>query len=673
MVGFYFGDPTDSRDLRDAGLDVVPSQTGEVLGATFGQAMADNPTTRLGEVTSRNAGDTGYLVDGFGNVAQIGQPRALMAPEDANKEFKLPGMVPFSRPVSRETAQDIFEEHRRRLERENIIARRDGGVLTGGVARFGTQLLAGALDPLNVASAFIPVVPEAKVAAWLADAGAGAIARAGVRARVGLAEGVVGAAALEPANYLLDRQTQNDWTMGNAAMNIALGAVMGGALHTGVGAVRDWRAGPADQAFADGVGRLSAESREAGMRAAVAAHVEGRPVNIADALDASEAMGHIRELEGWARQTRRLMDDTDRAVTETATAGAPDRAAALRAAEENLSRLREESNRLRADIADTTERAFRQVDDRTVRAQLDDATNARIQRVEAELAFGNLPAARRAALEQERTMLLEGSDIQGRAIAASGDNLEVQRTLAERTALQRELARRQGEAATAERSLAGLRQEIEAARMRAEAEGRVNERSWKIQEAAIESRAEVLQALAERTIRRYAAWAGVDAGDVSALATRLLTAEDPATAIRAEFARMGRNTPERAGVPTPEDMAAQSEMSGALSRLYGYADEATRMAHDQQAQVDARIEDTARRVDELKQTAPKAEGQVAEQIAELQRDQATLDATIAAERDAGRFTPEQERILRDFDEAAKTAEGDARAMEAAGYCAAVRG
>ena len=481
---------------------------------------------------------------------------------------------------------------------------------------------------------------------------------------MGAVEGAVGAAALEPLNYALDRASQNDWTMGNAAMNIALGGAMGGVLHPAIGAFgreeRLLRARDRVQGIIDG---LAPETRETAMRGALAQIVEGRRVNVADAIDAAEAMRAAGELRTWAEQTRRLTEETDAAIGSTTPRETADWGPVAAKARENLARLAEEANGIRAEIAS--------VQVRTLRAALDPDTLARLNDIEGELA-GTIPRARRQRLEQERQGILEGVNRE-RTVAGAADNIEVARGLAEEQGLRAALARAEAQRQAAEAAAGSTDEMVALAARQREADAATTDRGWSRREALIASKAEVIQALTERTLRRYAAQLGVEAGDAGRSALRILTAEDPGAEALAVLSEMRRGAPRRMGVPTPDDMKAQEAMDAALSRLYGEADRARMAAMDAERVTDSRISDTAARVEELNANAPKAEGVVEKQIAEVTKDLAALDTVIQAERNAGRFSPEQERILREFDDAAKMAEGDAKAMEAAGFCAAVRG
>lgn len=123
------------------------------------------------------------------------------------------------------------------IRRQEVLQGGEGGFLEGA-ARLGTGLGLSLLDPLNVASAFIPVVGEARYGKLVAGA-AGAIGRFGVRAGVGAVEGAVGAAVLEPIIAAARRQELADYTLADSMANIAFGGLFGGGLHGIGGAIGD--------------------------------------------------------------------------------------------------------------------------------------------------------------------------------------------------------------------------------------------------------------------------------------------------------------------------------------------------------------------------------------------------------------------------------------------------
>jgi len=664
MSGLFYGAPVDSLAEREAGLDIVPTVTGEVLGATAGQAWHDN----LG-VSALRVGDREYrqgvTLDAFGVPIQTPDRNVPnLTADEANAKFKLPGMRPFTAPVAEDVAADIYEDFRQKMIRENTVARRQTSIGTGMAAQFVTSALVSLADPLNVAAAFIPVVPEAKVAAWLASQTSG-VGRAAVRAGVGAATGAVGMAALEPFAYARDIAEHNDWTMGGAALNVALGAAMGGVLHPLVG-----RFSAEERALRERVASLPPETREAASRASVAAVLEDRPVAAAQLVESAEAARAAGELRQWVDQTERLMRDTDAAIDATTTRPIPltDEARAR----SGLQSLRDETERLKLEIRDIHERAYQEVAPRVLYGLLDDVSRARVERIDAELTFASaLPRTRRAALEQERTMILEGQPgLRERAIAASGDNLEVQRTLAEAQGLRGELDRLVSQQRRAEVGLNAVETanaERRAANLANEAAGN---RAWQIDEARISSRAEVLQSLAERTLRRYAAGQGAPLApeDASRLAVRVLTAENPQAEIRAVLAELDR----QAGVPyAVADRPVN--VDAATQAMDGIAQSAKQAMLDATHAPNPQAEVRAQEIRALQERAPESTGPADEQIARLAEDQKRYDAILDAERQAERLKPEDEALIAAAAERAALMEGDAKAMEAASFCAAMRG
>jgi hypothetical protein len=126
---------------------------------------------------------------------------------------------------------------KRREAEQNMIAERTRG-FAASAAGFAGGLAASLTDPINIGSAFIPVVGQARYAAWLRAAGS-PLGRAGVRAGTGALEGAVGAAAIEPLVFAGAQAGQLDYTAADSFLNIAFGTILGGGLHSIGGAVAD--------------------------------------------------------------------------------------------------------------------------------------------------------------------------------------------------------------------------------------------------------------------------------------------------------------------------------------------------------------------------------------------------------------------------------------------------
>lgn len=236
----YAGDAPalDRRTLLD-----IPADSGDVFGASFGGTSNENASTALYRLEQLNQAQEGravvmgpesYLAPNAGRLEPetrlIDAEQARNQVADAGLDIKIPDQG------IRQGALDILmERHREQLARQQVFARAASGTMP---AKIAGALAASLLDPLNIASAFVPVVGEARYARLLAGA-ATPLGRAAVRGGVGALEGSVGAAILEPLPLLAAQADQTEYGLSDSLANIALGGLLGGGLHSVGGAVTD--------------------------------------------------------------------------------------------------------------------------------------------------------------------------------------------------------------------------------------------------------------------------------------------------------------------------------------------------------------------------------------------------------------------------------------------------
>lgn len=224
---------------RATPLDLLPASAEAGRAAALDEALAGNPTAVAYD----------YVRLKYLNAnPRLTREEALQRVKDAGVQLEIPESS-----YTPEALDMLIERKRDEVRRQDILARAPGGALQGTL-RFGVGLAASIIDPLNVASAFIPVVGPARYAGMLERAGAGALARAGVRARVGAIEGFAGAAALEPLVYFGRTQLQDDYDMSDSLLNLAFGTVLGGGLHVAAGRVSDWARGVGREAVVRDIG-----------------------------------------------------------------------------------------------------------------------------------------------------------------------------------------------------------------------------------------------------------------------------------------------------------------------------------------------------------------------------------------------------------------------------------
>lgn len=221
----YVFEETQVGEARPA--SEFPSLPSEVYEETFAQAFEDNPIAAMVRAKS--------LADDY----RSGGKRLDF--ESANQRLKERGMegdIKVSEAgITEDALTTLIERKAIERKRQEIFGQAEGG-FGQGAARLGIALGTSLVDPLNVATAFIPVIGEARYTSLLARAGS-PLARAGVRAGVGAVEGAAGAALLEPIIAGSRRFEQADYDMADSLMNVAFGSVFGAGLHSVGGAVSD--------------------------------------------------------------------------------------------------------------------------------------------------------------------------------------------------------------------------------------------------------------------------------------------------------------------------------------------------------------------------------------------------------------------------------------------------
>ena len=155
---------------------------------------------------------------------------------DIAKQFNVEVEVP-TYGITRPQLDSIIERKKDQA-RLNMIASMGPQDAISQLGYFTTRLGVDFADPLNIMSAFIPIYGEARYTAMLANASK-PFSKAVVRAKVGITEGGIGNALLEPLNYGLAQVEQDDYTITDSLENIVFGSIVGGGLHMGVGALGD--------------------------------------------------------------------------------------------------------------------------------------------------------------------------------------------------------------------------------------------------------------------------------------------------------------------------------------------------------------------------------------------------------------------------------------------------
>lgn len=251
---------TDGPTMAPEHVDVDKYHAGygAMLGASAAESWADSPISQLqrsGEIErakGEGAEPTSFdplgqaVAPGFNGVnltedVKPAVPRMDMIEAlDRVKKAGLEKHLTLPNQPDMPPAQlDIMIQHaRKRRENEATIERGPQGFIPSAL-QVGTSFLVGAVDPINVASAFIPVMGELRYGKLLASAGDSVAGRLAIRAGVGGAQGAVGQAALEPLDWWSHTQEGRDFGMSDVLHNIMFGAALGGGLHAGGGFISD--------------------------------------------------------------------------------------------------------------------------------------------------------------------------------------------------------------------------------------------------------------------------------------------------------------------------------------------------------------------------------------------------------------------------------------------------
>jgi hypothetical protein len=230
MVNVFIPEQTYDKNLGEQYFDVTELGTLDILGATFQETMYYNPANALGRLSEQFIGE-----------GRTG--RTLTKDEWAQSEYFRPGIEVGEDGIKEGLANLFAQRHDKRLGFRLDLNRSKGGFGLAA-AQFGVGIGASFLDPLNVASAFIPSVALARGAVTanrIKTAGANIAGRtSGKRFLTGAMDGAIGAAVLEPlvigAAYA---EQDKDYTIMDSFLNLTFGSILGGGLHVGVGKIYD--------------------------------------------------------------------------------------------------------------------------------------------------------------------------------------------------------------------------------------------------------------------------------------------------------------------------------------------------------------------------------------------------------------------------------------------------
>lgn len=245
-----FGNDVVQTGQDDGSLLDVP--TWDMVKATAAETFGSNPTEALTRSDSvrmqRASGDRldlrlPYLREDPNApryVQGVEAPKLSQAQAQAKVDAAgLTGRLEIPAEGENEKALDLLIQYKSDEVRNQFILGNYRGGIAGGAAQLATGLAVSLVDPINIGSAFVPVVGESRYAQLLGRAGTSMTSRAGVRAGVGAVEGTFGAALVEPIIYQSKQAIQADYGTMDSMMNIGFGGLFGGVLQPAAGGVSD--------------------------------------------------------------------------------------------------------------------------------------------------------------------------------------------------------------------------------------------------------------------------------------------------------------------------------------------------------------------------------------------------------------------------------------------------
>ena len=188
----------------------------EAQGANVASSWDFNPTSSLFRLADK---ESAYM-----------ESNVYLNKDELNKEYA--GMGLYFEQDTREGVVDYL------VQRKEIEQQRSSIMARGPQNTYGTFFLASMatnfLDPINVGSAFIPVVGQTRFASMVARSGKNV-----ARLKRGFVEGLVGNALVEPIVYGVATSEQADYDKYDAFFNVAVGGVIGSTLHVSFGKIGD--------------------------------------------------------------------------------------------------------------------------------------------------------------------------------------------------------------------------------------------------------------------------------------------------------------------------------------------------------------------------------------------------------------------------------------------------
>jgi hypothetical protein len=241
----------------------------EAQGANIATSWDFNPTSSLFRLADQ---ESAYM-----------ESNVYLNKDELNKQYA--GMGLYFEQDTREGVVDYL------VKRKEIEQQRSSVMARGPEHGYGTFFLASMatnfLDPINIGSAFVPVVGQARFANMVARSGKNV-----ARLQRGFVEGLVGNAMVEPIVYGVAKSEQADYDKYDAFLNVAAGGVLGSTLHVGFGKIGDIVAEKTGKPnIYQRLAAVSPENQQDLLRYSIGKAVKGEAIDTADVVTNKTVVG----------------------------------------------------------------------------------------------------------------------------------------------------------------------------------------------------------------------------------------------------------------------------------------------------------------------------------------------------------------------------------------------
>ena len=290
MIGLNLEQFETPKEQIGSALGNVKTTYFEAQGANIASSWDYNPTSSLFRLADQ--------------TEAYNESNVYLNKDELNKQYADIGL--FFEEDTREGVVNYL------VNRKQIEQERTSVVSRGPQNTYGTFFLASLAtnfaDPINIGSAFIPVVGQTRFANMVARSGKNV-----ARFKRGFIEGFVGNTAVEPIVYGVARSEQSDYDQYDAFFNIAAGGILGSSLHLGFGKIGDViaeRTGKPN--IYQRLAAISPENQQDLLRYSVGKTLRGEKVDTGDFINSKTRIGdeQLNKIDDQINEFKVLYQDS---------------------------------------------------------------------------------------------------------------------------------------------------------------------------------------------------------------------------------------------------------------------------------------------------------------------------------------------------------------------------